>query len=217
MDKVGGGSGFRFQVSRFRVRKTKRSCVFRFDEDKRLAVARTASGGYFTPEHMQILIVRHGIAEELPAEVKGQDDATRELTKEGRRKMRKAARGLRQIVPIIDLIATSPLTRASQTADIVAREFEGARVVQTAALSPRKHPAALLDWLKAHPPQSTVALVGHEPHLGTVLCWLLTGLQESFVVLKKGAAAMVEMDNPVAAGRAKLLWLLEPSELRRLR
>lgn len=166
---------------------------------------------------MQILIIRHGIAEELPAEVKGQDDATRELTKEGRRKMRKGARGLKQIVPVIDLIATSPLTRASQTADIVAREFDGARLVQIAALSPRKPPAALLDWLKAHPPESTVALVGHEPHLGTVLCWLLTGLQESFVVLKKGGAAMIEMENPAGAGRGKLLWLLQPSQLRRLR
>ena len=168
------------------------------------------------PPHMRILIIRHGIAEQTESGAKAGDDALRELTKDGRRKMRKAAAGLKQIVPSIDLIASSPLTRASETADIVAEEFGGVRVVQIAGLSPRKPPAALIDWLNAHPSESTVALVGHEPHLGTFLCWLLTGLQESFVPLKKGGAAMVETNSPVTAGRGKLLWLAKPSQLRKL-
>jgi phosphohistidine phosphatase len=166
---------------------------------------------------MRIIIIRHGIAEETVSNGKGQDDALRELTKDGRQKMRRGAKGLKQAVPTIDLIASSPLVRASQTADIVASEFGGTRVVQIAALSPRKPPAQLVEWLNAHPPEATVALVGHEPHLSTFLCWLLTGLQESFVVLKKGGAALIETTTPVAAGRGKLLWLLKPSQLRRLR
>ena len=89
--------------------------------------------------------------------------------------------------------------------------------MQIAALSPRKPPAALVDWLNAHPPDATVAIVGHEPHLSTFLCWLLTGLQESFVVLKKGGAALIEVSNPVTAGRAKLHWLVKPSQLRGMR
>ena len=165
---------------------------------------------------MRILIIRHGIAEEVEPGSKGKDDALRELTKDGRQKMRKAARGLKKIVPSIDLIATSPLVRASATAEIVAEKFGGVRVVQIAALSPRKPPSALIDWLNAHPQESTVGLVGHEPHLSTFLCWLLTGLQESFVVLKKGGAAMIETNNPVTAGRGKLLWLAKPAQLRKL-
>jgi phosphohistidine phosphatase len=165
---------------------------------------------------MRILIIRHGVAEEAASDGKGQDDALRELTKAGRQRMRKAAKGLKEIVPAIDLIASSPLIRASQTADIVASAFGAVRVVQIAGLSPRKPPAQLVEWLNAHPQEATVALVGHEPHLGTFLCWLLTGLQESFVVLKKGGAAMIETNSPVTAGRGKLLWLLKPSQLRRL-
>jgi phosphohistidine phosphatase len=167
---------------------------------------------------MQILIIRHGIAQDPDTTSKsGQDDATRVLTREGRKKMAKAAKGLVRLVPALDLIATSPLTRAAQTGEIIAKAFNGVRIVQIAALSPRKPPANLIEWLNAHPPESTVALVGHEPHLSTVLCWLLTGLQESFVELKKGGAALIEIDSPVAPGRARLQWLLKPSALRRLR
>src|SRR5207302_88491 len=134
----------------------------------------------------------------------------------GRRKMRQAAAGLRRIVPSLDLLATSPLTRAVQTGEIVAKAYDGARTVQVAALTPRKPAAALVEWLQAHPRDATVALVGHEPHLGAFVSWMLTGLQESFVVLKKGGACMLEVDEAVRAGRAKLLWMLKPSQLRKL-
>jgi len=164
---------------------------------------------------MRIILIRHGIAEERGRA--GQDDALRSLTKEGRQKMRKGAEGLRQLVPALNLIATSPLTRAVQTADILGEAYKGVRTVEISALSPRKPPAALVDWLNANPADATIALVGHEPHLGTFLCWLLTGLQESFVVLKKGGAAMIETAGPATAGRGKLLWLLKPSQLRGLR
>ena len=168
---------------------------------------------------MRILIIRHGVAEEAEAGSgsKAQEDALRELTKDGRRKMRKAAKGLNRIVPSVDLIASSPLARACQTAEIVASAFGGVRVVQIAALSPRKPPAQLLDWINAHPPDSTVALVGHEPHLSTFLCWILTGLQESFISLKKGSVALVDTSTPVAAGRGKLLWVMKSSQLRKIR
>jgi phosphohistidine phosphatase len=167
---------------------------------------------------MQILLIRHGIAVDPDSSKSAPNgDAERPLTKQGRQKMRKAARGLRQLVPALDLIATSPLVRAAQTAEIVAREYGDTRTVQVSALAPRKPLPTLLEWLNAHPPEATVALVGHEPHLSMFLCWLLTGLQESFVALRKGGAALVEVPTPVAAGKAKLLWMLKPSQLRNLR
>jgi phosphohistidine phosphatase len=166
---------------------------------------------------MRIIIIRHGIAEQTASGAKGQDDALRELTKAGKQKMRRAAEGLAKVVPEIDRIASSPLIRAAQTAEILADAYEGVKTVQIAALSPRKPPAQLVEWLNAHPGDATVALVGHEPHLSTFLCWLLTGLQESFVELKKGGMAMIEIASPVTAGRAKLLWLLKPSQVKKLR
>jgi phosphohistidine phosphatase len=166
---------------------------------------------------MHIVIIRHGVAASSASAKSAHDDASRPLTKEGRQKMRKAAKGLRQLVPSLDLIATSPLTRAAETAEIVSEAYEGARTVQISALSPRKPVPTLLEWLNAHPPDATVALVGHEPHLSTFVCWLLTGLQESFVELKKGGIALLEATTPVAPGRAKLHWLLKPSQLRDLK
>lgn len=168
---------------------------------------------------MRILIIRHGVAEEAEkgSGSKAQEDALRELTRDGRRKMRKAAKGLSQMLPGVDLIASSPLVRACQTADIVASAFGGVRVVQIASLAPRKPPAQLLDWINAHAPEATLALVGHEPHLSTFLCWILTGLQESFISLKKGGAALIETSTPAAAGRGKLLWVMKSSQLRKMR
>jgi phosphohistidine phosphatase len=166
---------------------------------------------------MQIVIIRHGIAASAASAKSAQDDAGRSLTKEGRQKMRRAAKGLRQIIASLDLIATSPLARAAQTAQIVAGEFDGVKTVQVSALSPRKPVAALIEWLNAHAADATIALVGHEPHLSSFLCWLVTGLQESFVELKKGGMALLECDAPVSPGRAKLHWLLKPSQLRDLK
>lgn len=166
---------------------------------------------------MRILLIRHGVAEVANGSSRSAEkDAQRPLSKVGRKKMRKAARGILRLAPKPDLIAASPLTRAAQTAEIVAEEYPGIRTLQIAALSPRKPTADLLEWLAAHPPKTTVALVGHEPSLSTFLCLLLTGLEESFLELRKGGAALVEMPDPPAAGRGKLLWLLKPSQLRRI-
>ena len=61
-----------------------------------------------------------------------------------------------------------------------------------------------------------VVLVGHEPHLGVFVSWLLTGLQESFVELKKGSACLLEFEKDVKPGRARLLWAMKPGQLREL-
>ena len=176
------------------------------------------SGHITNRKNMNLLVIRHGIAAEREEFAKsGKDDGLRPLTREGRRNMSRAAKGLRRIVPKIDVLAASPLTRAVQTADIVAEAFPKPDVVRLAALSPGAAPAALLDWLRARPDGATVALVGHEPHLGTFVCWMLTGLQESFFPMKKGGACMLEVSDPLRAGRARLLWAMKPSQLRKLK
>jgi len=70
---------------------------------------------------MHLLVVRHGIAEGRKASARtNRDDAARRLTTDGRRKMKNGALGLRQLVPEVDLLASSPLRRAADTADIIA-------------------------------------------------------------------------------------------------
>jgi phosphohistidine phosphatase len=168
---------------------------------------------------MNVLVIRHGVAEDrkdFAKRTKGADDGLRPLTKDGRRKMRTVARGLVTLVPSVDVLAASGLKRAQQTAAIVAPHYPKAKNVRLAELSPKKPVRQLLHWLQGQDPKSTIAVVGHEPHLGVFVSWALTGLQESFVELKKGAACMLRFDGDLKPGRAKLIWALKPGQLRKL-
>jgi len=157
-----------------------------------------------------VLAVRHAIAVEREDFAKeGGTDALRPLTRAGRQKMRLAADGLVTLVPKLDALAASPLTRAAQTADILARRYKGVRTLSLAPLATGRAGAALLGWLD-------VAIVGHEPDVGQFVSWALTGLRESFIPLKKGGACLIEFEKEVKPGRAKLLWCLRPSQLREL-
>jgi len=165
---------------------------------------------------MQLVVIRHAIAEDRDEFAEsGHDDAERPLTRIGRRRMRRNARGLRRVAPAIDRIASSPYVRAVDTAQIVADALgikEEIAIVD--ALTPEHPSEALLPWLAAQPPESTVAVVGHEPHLGRLVTWLLTGSSESHVVFKKGGACLLDLGVRPAAGGALMHWLLTPGQLR---
>ena len=168
---------------------------------------------------MRIVVVRHGIAEDREAFVHtGQPDEARPLTREGRRRMRRAARGLRDIVEHVDVVASSPLARARETADILADRFgrsEG--IVTLSALVPDAPLAFTRDWLDTQRAESTIALVGHEPHLSRLVGWLLSGPEHAFTELTRGGACLLECDAPVSPGGVRLEWLLRAGQLRRLR
>jgi phosphohistidine phosphatase len=162
---------------------------------------------------MKLLIIRHGIAEEADT---GMDDSSRALTKAGKRKMREAAAGLRELVETVDVIGTSPLVRARQTAEIVAKAYGDLAIETVEALSPGSDPAALIHWLGENASAEVVALVGHEPHLGMLVTWLMSGTRESRVAMSKGGAALVEFTLRATAGSGTLEWLLTGSQLRRI-
>jgi len=163
---------------------------------------------------MQLVLIRHARAEERTLFKR---DRTRALTDDGRRRMRKSARGLRMLLPGLTQIATSPLLRARQTAEIVAAVYTGIDTVSLPALSPGAAPRAVLAWLRAQPADATLALVGHEPDLGLLAGWLLTGKRSGFVQFKKGAAALIEFAGAPAAGKGTLAWLLTAAQLAELK
>lgn len=165
---------------------------------------------------MNLLIVRHGPAGDPEEwERQGKDDRLRPLTPKGKKEVRKAAAGIVLLVPGLDLIATSPWIRAVQTAEIVNKEY-GVDVEEVEQLTSDHRPEALKPWLEAQRGREVVALVGHEPHLGLLVGYLLTGRSASFVDLKKGGACLVELDDPSRPGSGCLEWLLTDRELRRL-
>lgn len=166
---------------------------------------------------MQLLVIRHGIAEDAEAfATTGKDDSLRPLTKVGKKKMKQAAAGLREIVDAIDVIGTSPLVRAEQTAKIVAKAYKDVAVNTVYALSPGSDPSDLLEWIGEHASAAVIAVVGHEPHLGTLVTWLMTEFGESRVAMGKGGAALLDFSSRVKARRGTLEWVLTQSHLRRI-
>ena len=130
--------------------------------------------------------------------------------------MRRGAVGLKEIVPSIDLLASSPLKRAFDTADIVARVYGGLTVERVAELAPGTAIDRVLAWVAGLPGRGTAALVGHEPDLSRMVCALLASTNGPFLEFRKGAACLLEFTGPVARGGATLDWFLGPKHLRRL-
>lgn len=166
---------------------------------------------------MQLLVVRHAIAmerEEFAAS--GRPDSERPLTDRGRARMWRNARGLREVVPRIDVIGTSPWVRAADTARILSEVLGISTVETVGALTPDHRPDALLAWIESHGAANGLAVVGHEPHLGTLITWLVSGRTSARVELKKGGACLLDLGARPAGGEALLRWLLTPSQLRAL-
>ncbi|AFZ42664.1 phosphohistidine phosphatase, SixA [Halothece sp. PCC 7418] len=162
----------------------------------------------------QLYLIRHGIAvDRAPS----QPDETRPLTEEGQKKTQKIAKEIQNIGVTFDLILTSPLLRATQTAEIL-REVGLTETVETfSALAPGGN---LQDWVQwwEHLPQhhKTIALVGHQPDLGNwaeLLVWGET--QEKLVVKKAGVIGLNCPDQGSPLGRSELFLLTPPKWLLR--
>jgi phosphohistidine phosphatase len=162
---------------------------------------------------MEVLIVRHAIAGDR--EQWTGSDHERPVTAEGRERMAENAAGLRAVAPALDLIATSPLVRAVQTAEVLSDAYGEVEIVTVPALSPGGARDDLRAWL-ARRREERVALVGHEPDLGELVAWFVFGEPQPAVPLKKGGACQVRFEDAPAPGRGELKWLLPPKILRRL-
>jgi phosphohistidine phosphatase len=166
---------------------------------------------------MRLLVVRHAIAEDRKTFARtGKKDVLRPLTRYGRTQMRLGARGLCRILPSIDVVGTSPLTRTVQTAEILAEAYDDPPLVSVPALDHSPDPIEFVHWLQRHRREEVVAAVGHEMHLVSLISVLLSGRRGQFVLLKKGGACLLLFEGTVRPGRAKLIWSLSPAHLRAL-
>ena len=160
---------------------------------------------------MQIYIIRHGIA--ALRETWDKPDEERPLTKKGRKKTRQIARGLRAMGVQPTRLYTSPLLRALETAEIMKKRLKLEHLQETELLSGDAEPAAMIPLLNEHDNDAAIALVGHEPHLSELLCYLLAGDDRYFATFKKGGVALIEGEAPIKPGSLMLRWLLEPNQL----
>ena len=166
---------------------------------------------------MRLLVVRHAIAEDPEAFARShKDDSTRPLTPDGRRKMERTALGLKELVPELDVLAASPYKRALETAEIIAAAYGGLSVERVPDLAPGAGVDRVVSWLAERHARGSVAVVGHEPDLGQLVCALLASTNGPFLELRKGAACLLELSGPVTRGAATLDWFLGPKHLRLL-
>ena len=166
---------------------------------------------------MELLVIRHGAAMDKEEFAKtGKSDDLRPLTSAGMEEMKEIARGLQELVKKIDLLATSPLVRAVQTAEIVGAAYDAPVSETTASLSPDAEPEEFEKWCADFEDVKRIAVVGHEPHLTTLVTWLVTGEEDAVIELKKGGACLLEFDAGIKRGSGILNWLMTPGQLTRI-
>lgn len=163
---------------------------------------------------IRLHLIRHGVAEEL-----GEAwpiDAARPLSAAGARRFRRGARGLAGAGVHFDVVLTSPLLRATQTAEILAdASTPRPAVVVVDSLAPGASPQALFGELAKHVKRKSLALVGHEPGMGELAARLI-GLRQA-LPFKKGGVCRIDLDALPPSGPGVLRWLLPPALSRRLR
>lgn len=168
----------------------------------------------------ELLLLRHGITEERGDHI---DDAQRALTPQGRERLALVIRRLADLELHCDVVLSSPLVRARQSAELV-RELGLAPELELASsLAPLADPLPLLErWLGPVSPRQgwrRLAMVGHEPDLST-LAALLIGVPMAAAPhalrLKKGGVALLQWPSRVEGplvGTARLGLLLSPRSL----
>jgi phosphohistidine phosphatase len=163
---------------------------------------------------MKLLVVRHATAVDKDEFARtGKSDDLRPLTPAGKREMRDVARGIRDVVPAVDTLATSPLVRAVQTAEILGEAYDR-KPVTVEWLQPETPYEEFAQWARSHREKKMVVIVGHEPHLSGLVSWLLAASKRSLLELKKGAACLLEVEEASGASSATLLWSMAAKHLR---
>jgi phosphohistidine phosphatase len=165
---------------------------------------------------MKLYIVRHAIA--VPRGTPGMEDDERSVTEEGMAKMRQSAAGIRTLGYIPEVILTSPLLRARQTADVLLEAFgKQVELKIVPALAPGgAHQELYRDIGLYEKKLVSLMLVGHQPSLGEIAGEIAFGSPEHFIEFKKGGTCLIELESVRGTPKGSLIALLTPSILRKI-
>jgi phosphohistidine phosphatase len=161
---------------------------------------------------MILYILRHAEAIRREDSIPDQD---RPLTSDGIKTMKAAALGMHALKMKVDLVLSSPLVRARQTAEIAAAALGGSNnVTLTKNLTPDADTETLIAELaQKYSSRKDIMLVGHEPDLGRLASVLLIGTSDLPVVFKKGGLMALELDSAPGKRGATLKWFLTARQL----
>lgn len=166
---------------------------------------------------MELYIVRHGdaIDPDAPGVV---SDAARTLTAKGRDEIELAALALARLRVRPGLVLSSPLVRAMQTADILARELQSEPVVHVSdELAPGGSLAGVLNDILSHGRPEVTVIAGHNPGVGMLVGYLVWRQPDTIVPFRTGQVCRVDLpESAPMPGSGDLRWMLPPGVARRL-
>jgi len=160
---------------------------------------------------MEVYILRHG--EAIATGTPGYPNDDRPLTEDGIEKLTEAAKGIKRLVDSFDVIISSPLIRALDTAKITAEACGYNKKIQSTEYmlvgSPMR---SLFNFLKDYNNKNKILLVGHEPHLGYLASFML-GIEEHVIEFKKGGMCRIDIPKLPPEKSGRLIWLLTQKQL----
>lgn len=141
---------------------------------------------------MRLVFLRHGLAEGHFS-FNQDKDFERELTEDGIKRLHRSFKDYKRIVPNIDVIFSSPLARAIQTAEIFWEYYKDADLEMMADLDILDDPRHLVEYVSFLPTDGCYAFIGHDPHITKVIAALLALHPEhDFMTIKKGGLCILE-------------------------
>jgi len=160
---------------------------------------------------MLVYFLRHASAGQR--KLKPATDEKRPLDKDGIEQCQYVGRALAALDVHVDLIISSPLKRATQTAALIANELAYDNRIEIApALRPEAAYPQFRDLLNRHSSQDAIMVVGHNPNLSDFFGRVIGGGARASLDLKKAGVARVEVDH----NRGTLNWYITPKLIRTL-
>jgi len=160
---------------------------------------------------MDLYILRHGEAgTRLSSNI---NDGLRSLTDAGRKDIMGVAKGLQKSGVKLDIIASSPLKRAHETATIIAAVFKMSdKLLAWDELAPEGKKNELYEKIAQFRQEYSIMLVGHEPYLSDMINEIISKGKPNLsnIVLKKGGLAKIRIHTVTPIPRGELRWLLTP-------
>jgi len=161
---------------------------------------------------MEIYLLRHGIAE-LQG-LRSIPDCDRLLTPEGERKLRRTGRWLEPRKDKPGLILSSPYRRAVQSAEVIREFFPDAKLRLSGVLTPEGDVRKAAALLARQNPAAAVLISSHEPFLGKLSSYLITGSDRAVFEFKKAGLMKLSWEAPSASGGGALMeWFVSPGLL----
>ncbi len=152
---------------------------------------------------MKVYLMQHALA------YSSAEDSERPLSPAGIDQAKAAAKGIKRLGLSFDLIVSSPKRRAHQTAALVAEgvRFPHSDILTSETVLPDRQPQEFLELLQKEAPESSVLVVGHMPHLGTLSAQFLQG---GDIVFENAGLVCFDL---CSSGHARLEFLLQAQQL----